>query len=81
MGEKSAVAGVSARWPARLWVVRHGQSAGNVARDRAEAEGVTLIELEHRDADVPLSELGQRQSQALAAWVDRKSGSAGMPRP
>src|SRR5690606_11574322 len=23
-------------WPDRLWIVRHGQSAGNVARDRAE---------------------------------------------
>ncbi|MBD9368620.1 histidine phosphatase family protein [Xanthomonas sp. XNM01] len=73
MSEKSAVAGVSAQWPARLWVVRHGQSAGNVARDHAEAEGLSLIELEHRDADVPLSTLGERQSQALADWV------AGLP--
>lgn len=24
-------------WPNTLWVVRHGQSAGNVARDKAEA--------------------------------------------
>ncbi|MCR6687392.1 histidine phosphatase family protein [Pseudoxanthomonas sp.] len=69
MSGKSAVAGVSARWPSRLWVVRHGQSAGNVARDLAEAQGLPLIDLEHRDADVPLSTLGERQSQALAAWV------------
>jgi broad specificity phosphatase PhoE len=69
VSEKSAVAGRSARWPSRLWVVRHGQSAGNVARDLAEAQGVPLIDLEHRDADVALSALGERQSRALAAWV------------
>ncbi len=66
--QKSAMEGASARWPQRIWIVRHGQSSGNVARDHAEAEGITLIELEHRDADVPLSELGQRQSEALAGW-------------
>ncbi len=61
--------GATAQWPERIWVVRHGQSAGNVARDHAEAHNITLIELEHRDADVPLSQLGKRQSQALGAWV------------
>lgn len=56
-------------WPERLWVIRHGESAGNVARDRAEAAGAPLIELQHRDADVPLSPLGIEQSQALGAWM------------
>ncbi len=55
-------------WPDRLWVVRHGQSAGNVARDEAELAGATLIDLEHRDADTPLSALGERQAAALATW-------------
>jgi broad specificity phosphatase PhoE len=55
-------------WPDRLWVVRHGQSAGNVARDAAELAGATLIDLEHRDADTPLSALGERQAAALATW-------------
>ncbi len=73
VSENSAVAGVSAQWPARLWVVRHGQSAGNVARDVAEAKGAALIELEHRDADIPLSPLGERQADALGAWM------AGLP--
>ena len=27
------------RWPDRLWIVRHGESAGNVARDAANAAG------------------------------------------
>ena len=28
----------STRWPSRLWIVRHGESAGNVARDAAHAQ-------------------------------------------
>ncbi|KAB7765659.1 histidine phosphatase family protein [Xanthomonas maliensis] len=75
VSEHSAVAGVSAQWPARLWVVRHGQSAGNVARDAAESAGDTLIALEHRDADVPLSALGERQARGLGEWI------ASLPEP
>jgi broad specificity phosphatase PhoE len=63
--------GKTSGWPERLWVVRHGQSAGNVARDHAESIGAPMIELKHRDADVPLSELGVRQSQALAGWIQQ----------
>ena len=55
-------------WPSRLWIVRHGQSAGNAARDDAEAQGLTLIDIQTRDADTPLSYLGQQQSLALAHW-------------
>ena len=56
------------RWPAVLWVVRHGQSAGNVARDEADASGAQHILLDHRDVDVPLSDLGQEQARALGEW-------------
>ena len=56
------------RWPERLWVVRHGQSAGNVARDAAQAAGLARIDIAQRDVDVPLSELGERQSVALGQW-------------
>ncbi|MFL5607470.1 MAG: histidine phosphatase family protein, partial [Gemmatimonadaceae bacterium] len=28
------------RWPDRLWIVRHGESAGNVARDAAMTAGL-----------------------------------------
>lgn len=56
------------RWPSVLWVVRHGQSAGNVARDAADAAGDLRIALDHRDVDVPLSALGEQQAQALGAW-------------
>jgi broad specificity phosphatase PhoE len=55
-------------WPSALWLVRHGESAGNVARDAAEAGGLPVIELAHRDVDVPLSTTGQRQSRALGRW-------------
>src|SRR5205085_1390168 len=56
------------QWPHQLWIVRHGQSAGNVARDAAEAAGQALIDIEFRDIDTPLSELGVRQSLALGRW-------------
>jgi broad specificity phosphatase PhoE len=68
----------SGRWPARLWIVRHGQSAGNVARDAAHAEGLHRIALEARDVDVPLSELGERQAKALGRWFAQGQGN-GVP--
>jgi broad specificity phosphatase PhoE len=48
--------------------VRHGQSAGNVARDVADEAGEVRIELKHRDVDVPLSELGRQQAASLGRW-------------
>jgi len=56
------------RWPDRVWVVRHGESAGNVARDLADAAGHAVIDIEARDVDVPLSKLGEEQSRALGRW-------------
>jgi len=55
-------------WPSVLWIVRHGQSAGNVARDLAQARGSHRIELTLRDVDVPLSELGREQAASLGKW-------------
>jgi len=55
-------------WPACLWIVRHGQSAGNAAADRAEATASDVIDIAERDADVPLSALGERQARALGRW-------------
>lgn len=56
------------KWPDILWIVRHGESAGNVARDAAVAAGLPLIDIAHRDVDVPLSALGERQAEALGRW-------------
>ena len=38
-----------------LWIVRHGESAGNVLAYEAEAAGAELIDVPDRDPDVPLS--------------------------
>ena len=56
------------KWPQEIWLVRHGQSAGNVARDAAEAAETLHIDIAERDVDVPLSPLGIEQSQSLARW-------------
>jgi broad specificity phosphatase PhoE len=56
------------KWPQEIWLVRHGQSAGNVARDAAEAAKGLMIDIAERDVDVPLSELGVQQSHALGDW-------------
>lgn len=48
-----------------LWLVRHGESIGNVAATRAEEAGGEVIDLDVRDADVPLSETGREQAAAL----------------
>lgn len=55
-------------WPSHVWLLRHGESSGNVARDAAEAAGLPLIEIAGRDVDVPLSALGERQSKAVGRW-------------
>lgn len=55
-------------WPARLWLVRHGQSQGNVARDAADEAGLHEIGIDVRDVDVPLSALGIRQAEAAGLW-------------
>jgi len=56
------------KWPQLLWIVRHGQSAGNVARDAAEAAAEHRIDIATRDVDTPLSALGERQALALGRW-------------
>lgn len=52
-----------------LWLVRHGESIGNVTATRAESAGLRTIPLDMRDADVPLSPTGVDQSRALGAWL------------
>lgn len=55
-------------WPNILYLVRHGESAGNVAREAALLAGEREIDLSVRDVDVPLSRLGEEQSVALGVW-------------
>ena len=56
------------KWPKSLSIVRHGQSAGNVARDLAESKLADVIDIDFRDVDVPLSGLGHRQARAIGEW-------------
>lgn len=51
-----------------LWIgaVRHGESTANVAASAAAREGLDLIDITEREADVPLSDLGRRQAESLA---------------
>lgn len=69
---------LNTRWPATLWVVRHGQSAGNVARDSAHEAKLDRIAVDGRDVDVSLSSLGEEQSRALGRWF---AGMAAAERP
>jgi broad specificity phosphatase PhoE len=59
--------------PRTLWLVRHAQSQGNVADDAAQAAQASNIEIDIRDPDVELSDLGRRQAGALGKWL------AGLP--
>jgi 2,3-bisphosphoglycerate-dependent phosphoglycerate mutase len=54
-----------------LGVVRHGESTGNLAASRAEADRLDLIDIPERDADVPLSNTGRDQAAAVARWLAR----------
>jgi 2,3-bisphosphoglycerate-dependent phosphoglycerate mutase len=55
--------------PRALWLIRHGQSEGNVIRDEAERRNAAEYVLSTRDADVPLSDLGRRQAEAFGRWL------------
>jgi broad specificity phosphatase PhoE len=64
------------KWPQTLWIVRHGQSAGNLARDKAEAAGSPLIDIATRDMDTPLSPLGELQADAVGRWFGELADDA-----
>lgn len=59
--------------PSVLWLVRHGESMGNVADAHAQRAGAGRLDLDVRDPDVPLSDTGRSQAEALGAWL------AGLP--
>src|SRR6476646_2816135 len=62
---------------AELILVRHGESTANVARDRAEATGAEVIEVEARDADVRLSDRGVQQARNLGRYL--RQGAEALP--
>jgi probable phosphoglycerate mutase len=54
---------------AELWLLRHGQSLGNVANDAARITPVDRLDIADRDMDVPLSELGCEQADTFGRWL------------
>jgi broad specificity phosphatase PhoE len=55
--------------PAAVWLVRHGESEGNVADARAHERGTGRLDLDVRDPDVALSETGRAQARSLGRWL------------
>lgn len=52
-----------------LLLVRHGESTANVAASAAEAAGAEVIDAPLRDADVPLTDVGVEQAEAVGSWL------------
>ncbi|GAA0935487.1 histidine phosphatase family protein [Actinocorallia libanotica] len=52
-----------------LILIRHGESAGNVARRAALRAGAQVIEMPCRDPDVPLSPRGREQARLLGRFL------------
>jgi broad specificity phosphatase PhoE len=65
----SSVADVRRMGPGRLVLVRHAESVGNVADNQARRAGAARLDLDLRDADVPLSDKGHEQAAALGRHV------------
>lgn len=55
--------------PSALWLLRHGNSEGNAADAAAHEAGLERLEVEDRDADVELTDLGHRQAAAVGRWL------------
>ena len=71
------------KWPDTLWIVRHGESAGNVARDAAYAAGRTTIGIaaNHRpsaaDCRSPSAESGTSTSRVtMSMWLSPAAWAA-----
>jgi broad specificity phosphatase PhoE len=52
-----------------LGIIRHGQSTGNLAAAAAESGRLEQIDIPQRDADVPLSDTGREQAEAVGGWL------------
>jgi broad specificity phosphatase PhoE len=54
---------------AELILIRHGQSAANVAFPEADARGLLESGVTGRDTDVELTDLGREQAKAIGHWL------------
>jgi broad specificity phosphatase PhoE len=64
----------SSHWPSELVLVRHGESMGNLADNEAREHKAERLEIELRDADVPLSDTGQQQADAVGGFLAGLAG-------
>jgi broad specificity phosphatase PhoE len=55
-------------WPAALQLVRHAESEGNVANVAARRSGAARLDVNVNDVEIPLSDTGKDQAQALGRW-------------
>jgi broad specificity phosphatase PhoE len=60
---------LTAHWPSALVLVRHGESTGNLADAEAREHEAERLDIELRDADVPLSDTGQGQADAVGRYL------------
>jgi broad specificity phosphatase PhoE len=60
---------LSSHWPSELVLVRHGESMGNLADAQAHERQAERLEIELRDADVPLSDTGREQADAVRRFM------------
>jgi broad specificity phosphatase PhoE len=67
---------VRTRWttgPRSITLVRHAESTGNVADAAAHRRAAESLDLDLRDADVPLSDTGREQAAALGRWLGEQA--------
>ncbi|GAA6526803.1 histidine phosphatase family protein [Intrasporangium sp. DVR] len=69
MSSSESIAAGRGTAPSELVLVRHAQSVGNVADEAARRQRLSRLELTTRDADTPLSDVGEEQAAALGAYV------------
>jgi probable phosphoglycerate mutase len=55
-------------WPRGLFLIRHGESEGNLANARAREMSALRVDLTCNDIDVDLSRLGRQQAAAVGRW-------------
>lgn len=60
---------MSGGWPQALWLVRHGESAGNAAAAAAWAAGSEVIDIDPPDPAVDLTPQGCLQAEAVGRWL------------
>lgn len=58
-------------WPLEIGFIRHGESAGNPARDAAEQTRLPRIDSQSSNPDAPLSTLGEQRSKAPGSGFPR----------